>query len=134
MLLAASPHAIPNEWMLLGQGVPARVDDLEEEIQGVKGFGTLLVVPGGRSLSTSFKFALQQLGITSGAPNGQRTYHLKVQKQPGTLAIPLTIRIHLPNGAVVKSISWEALVQDNNLLINTYLQSDVEFDLNFILP
>jgi hypothetical protein len=134
VLLDATPHAIPGEWMLLGQGVPARVDELEEEIPGVKGFGTMLVVPGGQSFSTSFKFALPQMGIVTGETEGQRTYRLKVQKQPGTLAVPLTIRIRLPNGSVVKSISWEALAQDHNLLINTNLRSDVEFELIFSPP
>ena len=134
MLLESSPHAVPGEWMLLGQDVPARVDELEEEIPGVTGLGTLLVVPGGQSMNTSFSFALPPTVIVNDGVVDQRTYRLKVQKQPGTLAIPITIRIHLPNGAVVKSVSAEALVQDNQLLITTDLQRDVEFDLVFSLP
>lgn len=133
-VLEATPHAVPGAWMLLGQGVPARVDDLEEEIPGVKGFGTLLVVPGGQSLNTSFTFALPPSIMVKDGPAGQRMYRLKVQKQPGTLAIPITIRIHLPKSAVVKSISEEAVAQDNHLLINSTLQTDVDLELIFSLP
>ena len=134
VLLESSPHAVPGEWMLLGQDVPARVDELEEEIPGVTGFGTLLVVPGGQSMNTSFSFTLPPTVIVNNAVVDQRTYWLKVQKQPGTIAIPITIRIHLPNGAVVKSVPAGALVQGNQLLISTDLRTDVEIELVFSLP
>jgi hypothetical protein len=135
-LLDATPHITPGDWMLLGQAVPARVDELEDELEGVRGFGTLLVVPGGESLSTSLRFALPRtvLAIPDASRQGELTYHLTVHKQPGTLAIPLLIRIHLPNGATVKSISREAIVQDNHLLINTNLRTDVELELVFSNP
>ncbi|MCK7500511.1 MAG: hypothetical protein MZW92_67410 [Comamonadaceae bacterium] len=38
--------------------MPARVDELEEELPGVQGFGTFLVLPGGQSLDTGFQFTL----------------------------------------------------------------------------
>ncbi|MEP7133557.1 MAG: DUF4012 domain-containing protein [Chloroflexota bacterium] len=133
-LLDASPHAIPGEWMLLGQAVPARVDDLEEEIAGVRGFGTLLVVPGGQALETGFRFALPASVLVRKEGTNRYSYHLKVQKQPGTQANPLVIRIHLPNRSTLESISMTAIAQDTNLLIETDLRTDVEFDLVFSLP
>jgi len=133
-LVEAGPHAIPGDWMLLGQDVPAQVDELEEEIQGVRGFGTLLVVPGGQSVNTSFKFALPPMLPAGNGSTNQITYHLRIQKQPGTLAIPVTIRIHLPNGALVTFISREAVTQDDNLLFTTDLRTDVEFGLVFSIP
>jgi len=133
-LLEASPHAIPGGWMLLGQGVPAQVDELEEEIPGVKGFGTLLVVPGGQTLQTGFSFALPPNVLIHAGSSGRFSYRLKIQKQPGTLANPLTIRIHLPNHAKLESSSMQAALQDNNLLIETDLQTDVELVVTFSLP
>ena len=136
-LLDATPHAIPGDWMLLGQNVPARVDELDEELPGVQGFGTLLVVPGGRSRSTSFKFALPGTVLSAedaGQSPSQHIYHLEVQKQPGTLAIPITIRIHLPNRAELKSTSTDAIIQDNDLLIKMDLRTDINLEVIFSLP
>lgn len=135
-LLDATPHAIPGDQMILGEPVPARVDDLEEELDGVRGFGTLLVVPGGETMSTTLRFALPPGVISSQDTSspGELTYQLTVQKQPGTVAIPILIRIHLPNRAAVKSISADATVQDNHLLIETNLQMDVNIELIFSLP
>ena len=133
-LLDASPHAIPGEWMLLGQAVPARVDELEEEIPGVRGFGTLVVVPGGQSFNTGFKFGLPQTVLNPIDTSGQIRYTLKVQKQPGTLAIPITIRVHLPAHARLISVSMDAIRQNNNLLIESNLQKDLEMELVFSLP
>lgn len=133
-LLDASPHAIPGDWMLLDRAVPARVDDLEEEIPGVRGFGTLLVVPGGQSLNTGFQFALPESILTREGASGQISYHLKVQKQPGTLAIPITIRVHLPERASVQIVSLNAIRQDNHLLIETDLRTDVNLSIVFSIP
>ena len=132
-LLASSPHAVPGAWMLLGQDVPAQVDELDEDIQGLRGFGTLLVVPGGRTLNTGFKFALPA-SVLEPAGTGQWVYHLKVQKQPGTLGIPLTFRVHLPSHASVRSVPENALLQDNHLLVNAGLQTDFEIELSFSVP
>jgi hypothetical protein len=110
------------------------VDKLDEELPGVKTFGTLLVVQGGKSLSTSFNFALPGALLSSRDASGQYIYHLKVQKQPGTLAIPITIRIHLPNGASLESTPAGAILQDNNLLIKMDLRTDIDLEVIFSLP
>jgi hypothetical protein len=134
-LVEASPHAIPGEWMLLGKGVPARVDELVEEgLETGVGFGTLLVVPGGQTLATGFSFALPPTVLSHTEGSNQYAYKLRVQKQPGTLAHPLVIRIHLPNQAILESTTLDAVVQDNNLLIETDLRTDVELRLVFRLP
>ncbi len=130
-LMDASPHEIPAEWIMLGRTVPARVDLLEEEIDGVQGFGTLLVVPGGQSLSTGFEFALPASVISQAEGSDRFTYRLKVQKQPGRLADPLVIRIHLPNRSQVETVNLEALVQGDDLLIETDLRTDVYLEVVF---
>lgn len=130
-LLDASPHEIPAEWILLKRRVPARVDELDEEIDRVQGYGTLIVVPGGESLSTFFKFSLPSSVISLEDGSSQFVYRLKVQKQPGTLAEPLVIRVHLPNRSKVDSVNMDALIQDNDILIETDLRTDVYLELVF---
>ena len=133
-LLSSTPHIIPGEWMILGEGIPARVDPLEEEIPGVEGWGTLVVVPGGQTLSTSFSFALPKNVLSVQPGLDEFRYHLKVQKQPGTLENPLTVRIHLPGHATLRSAPPGVSVQDHNLLLATNLQTDVEFEVVFTVP
>ena len=130
-LLASTPHDIPGDWMLLGRGVPARVDILDEQLAGVQGFGTLLVVPVGGSLDTGFEFALPASVVSHTDGNSLYAYRLKVQKQPGTRANSLTIRIHLPNRSVVETINMKALIQDENVQIETDLRTDLYLELVF---
>jgi len=133
-LLDATPHRIPGEWMILGENIPARIDELDEDIAGVQGYGTMLVVPGAQSLDTSFDFSLPSSILTHEKGSNQLIYRLKVQKQPGTIANPLTIRIHLPARSQVNSINLDAIVQDDNLLIETDLRTDVYLELVFLVP
>ena len=133
-LLDATPHAIPGDLMLLGRGVPARVDDLEENLDTAQGFGTLILVPGGVSLSTSFRFDLSKAGLSVLEDGHLLLYQLKVQKQPGTIAVPLTVRVHLPDNATLSSISVESTMQGQNLLIATDLRIDQEISLIFTIP
>ena len=100
----------------------------------MRGFGTLLVVPGGQSLNTGFQFALPESVLIREGASGQISYRLKVQKQPGTLAIPITIRVHLPERAGVQDVSLNAIRQDNHLLIETDLRTDVELTIVFSIP
>jgi hypothetical protein len=134
-LLDAVPQYIPAGWMINDQSVPAQVDTLpDEEIDGVQAFGSLQVVPIGESLTASFRFALPAGILRTGPGSGQSTYHLKVQKQPGTLAVPITIRIHFPNGTTIRAIPAGAVVQDQNVFFETNLRTDIEFDVVFGAP
>jgi Protein of unknown function (DUF4012) len=131
-LLDATPQFVPANWMLIKQDVPARVDNLNEGIAGVQAFGTLQVVPGGESVNTTFHFALPASIVQSGI--GQSVYHLLVQKQPGTLAEPITIRVHLPNNASVVTAPIGAITQGQNILYQTDLQTDLEFEVVYHIP
>jgi hypothetical protein len=136
-LAEATPHAIPAEWMMLGEAVPARVDPLDmtvENIPGAQGFGTLLVVPFQQSLSTSFVFNLPARVIADGPGRGEKAYTLKIQKQPGTGADPLTLRVHLPAGTRVTQAPAGASLTGSDLLIETTLATDVVVKIVFALP
>lgn len=133
-LTDAASHEIPAEWMLLERSVPARVDELDEQLDGARGFGALIVVPGGQSLNTFFEFSLPSSVVSRAEDQDQYTYRLKVQKQPGTLAHPLAIRVHLPDRSQVEAINMQALIQGNNLLIQTDLRTDMYLEVVFHVP
>jgi len=133
-LLNATPQSVPDNWMILKQENPGQVDILEEEIDGVQAFGTLQVLLGGQSLSTSFQFALPADILRVIPGSNQTAYHLKVQKQPGTLSVPINIRVHLPKNALIETIPAGAVIQDNNILYQTDLRTDIEFEIVFSLP
>lgn len=133
-LTDATPHHIPADWMALKQSVPAQVDTLEEEIAGVQAFGTLVVVPGGQAENTRFQFALPPGVVQQKAGSNSYTYSLKVQKQPGTQAVPITIRIHLPASARVTSLPAGVIQQGSDLLLDTSLRMDVLLSVEFDLP
>jgi hypothetical protein len=133
-LLEAVPQFVPSGWMILRQNVPAQVDILDEGINGVQAFGTLQVVPGGQSLTTSFRFALPAAVLEFQPSSGQYVYHLKVQKQPGTLAVPVTIRVSLPDNASIQTIPKGAVIQGQSILIQSGLRTDLEFTIVFQVP
>jgi hypothetical protein len=135
LLRNASPHAVSHAAMImLNEDVPPRVDVLDESLQGLQGFGTLLVVPMGQSLETDFQFNLPAGILTSDLKLRDLIYHLKVQKQAGTMATPITVRVHLPMGSKIGSVNPAGAVMDgNNLLFNLVLSADVNIRIEFHL-
>ncbi len=138
-LLSAQAQAIPAEWMMLGQAVPARVDQLEpemEKVPGLQGFGTLMVVPGQKTQGVSFNFALPSARVLKPGPAaGQWTYQLKIQKQAGTRPLPFSLRLHLPSGAQLVSVSpASANWADQTLLLETSLKADLLVTVIFTNP
>jgi hypothetical protein len=133
-LLDATPQSIPAEWMILKKSPPPKVDALEEAIEGVQGLGTMQVVPASNSLTTRFRFLLPPDVIQAGPETGQWSYHLKVQKQPGTLAIPITIRIQVPANASVIQPPAGAVVEGKTILLQTNLRTDLEIEVLYQTP
>jgi hypothetical protein len=91
-----------------------------------------MAVPGNGSQLDSFQYQLPADVLS--LDGDQYHYRLHVEKQPGTVATPLTLRIHLPQHAVLKSSSLQANAQDGDLLIETDLRMDVDLELVFSLP
>ena len=107
------------------------VDLLEEDLEGLDAFGTLLVVRGGQSRLTSFQYRLPEHVLRQ---EGDRTmYRLTVEKQPGTIAVPITIRIHLPNGASLAEPIPGVIQQGNHLYLEADLATDLELQVGFRL-
>jgi len=128
-LISAMPQVVPDAWMILRQKNAGQVDLLSEDIAGVESFGALEVVPTGEALPVQFNFALPPHVLE--IQKDQVAYTLKVQKQPGTLSIPLTVKIHLPNGARALASSPSAVIQGENILYNAQLVTDLEFTVLF---
>lgn len=131
-LLSATPQVVPDAWLINQQKKPGIVDVLQEDIKGTQAFGTLQVIPAGETLAVNFEFALP-LKVVQVAER-RVTYTLKAQKQPGTLAVPLTLRMHLPKNAVVETVAPVAVVQGSDVLYETDLRTDLEFEIIFSVP
>lgn len=74
--------------------------EYEEEVAGRRSFGNyLLIAPG-----TAW---LEDTWVTPSAVEADgesKRYHLVIQKQPGQIAEPMTVRIELPEGAIIEDL------------------------------
>ncbi len=139
-LLDSTLQFIPSKWMIREELVPAQIDILddnglvEESPEGLRAFGTMIVVPLQEQQETSFQFDLPSSVVESDTKGTVHAYKLYVQKQPGTIAVPIMVSIHLPEGfEVVKTIP-EGHVLDNVWQAEITLVTDVSFRLEFRLP
>ena len=133
-LLHATPHAVPGNAMLDGVGVPARVDVLREGIAGVQSYGTLVLVPTSASIETDFQFALPASVVQTSADKKTQIYNLHVQKQPGTLAIPINICVRLPAGAALVNATLGGKFDSGQWCMSGDLSTDIQVTLAFIIP
>ena len=132
VLTDASPHPVSRlEMEMLSEDVPARVDLLNEEIENIQAFGTLLMVPKEDTLETGFSFALPGSVLQSVGRNNQQVYRLFIQKQSGVDPVPVTLRVHLPQGAELLATSHEGVIEGSDLLFELTLNEDIEFEIIF---
>jgi hypothetical protein len=141
-LLGATPHAVPGEWLLSGQPTLANVRILAGE-NGSQSYETLLVVPYGERLTTEFRLSLAPRAVANAwwsPPIGLRqfarthTYKLHLQKQPGTQATPLQLRVQLPGGTTVIGATPEGVVDGNTWMLDVGLTEDTDVRLTFRAP
>lgn len=129
-LFGSTPHAIPAGWTLRETPVPAQVDQLgDENIPGTAVYGTLMVVPPGEHLQTRFDLYLPQYVLEQDRQASTWTYRLTVQKQPGTLAVPFSLRLLLPAGMQISVSSHELQLKDGCWILETDLRQDLDFYL-----
>jgi hypothetical protein len=132
-LLDSKTQFIPANWMIVKKDIEEHVDLLDEGLANIQAFGTLKVVPGSESVTTVFHYSLPPATLLQPAPN-QFVYKLKIQKQPGTDDLPITVRVHLPGSARIVDAPANAVIQNNSLLIKTNLRVDRELKVQFSLP
>ncbi|MBI5944318.1 MAG: DUF4012 domain-containing protein [Chloroflexi bacterium] len=134
-LRSATPQAIPAEQTLREIAVPAEVDQLnDEDIPGVQVFGALVVIPQNKTVEISFDLILPNSVVTYDAMKDLWTYRLTVQKQPGTVSIPITIKILLPSGADVTSAPSGFRQEQQGWVITMNLQRDIHLEFVFRVP
>jgi hypothetical protein len=92
-LMDATPHEVPGEALLSGRPSPAEVRVGPYE-QGHNVFATLFMLRPQETLETRFEYTLPRQ-ILRRTKEGIE-YTLLVQKQPGTRALPLSVRLLLP--------------------------------------
>ncbi|MBL7198542.1 MAG: DUF4012 domain-containing protein [Anaerolineae bacterium] len=121
-LIDATAHAISGQELLSGRPSPAQVMVGPPEA-GHNVFATLLLVGQAETLETRFEYTLAESILRT--RDGDTEYALLVQKQPGTQAIPLRVRILLPPGAQVKDSEPEpALLTSSELAYDLTLEQD----------
>jgi hypothetical protein len=133
-LMDSAAQDIPAAWTIAGERVPPRVDILDEGLPGLSSFGTLLVVPGGGLVETSMDFALPPGVVLTNNPDGSLTYSLYIRKQPGTAAVPLSVRIDLPPAATLEAWAAGAEVAGAVVRFETDLLVDRRLYVTFRLP
>jgi len=133
-LLQANPQSIPAGWMLRGEAVSAHIDMLNEELNGIATYGLLKVVPGQDTVSTRLRYVLPVDVLSIRPGTRQVIYHLKVKKQPGTIAIPITVQVNLPKDVVLLSAPDGSQVTDNEIHYDGDLRTDLEFEIVFEVP
>jgi hypothetical protein len=111
--------------------IPARVDDLgNEDIPGLQVFGTLVLIPQQQTVQTGFDLGLP-VSVLQQAPGGQWLYRLTVQKQAGTKAVPLELRLILPPTATILSGPPGLTSEQGSWRYDTTLTEDVVIEISF---
>ena len=128
-LIAANPPGVAGENMFLGEDFPAKMDELTD-VAGKSGWGTLIFIPRGETAAVTVRYRLPQ-SVLFRADDGWH-YRLTVQKQAGTRAIPLRVRVVLPPGRSVVSVSpAPQTVSGSELSFAPALKTDREIEVVF---
>jgi hypothetical protein len=93
-------------------------------------YGVFFVVAPGERREMVFEYQQPSSVVMAGEQSG--TYRLLVQKQPGTLAVPLRVEVELPPGSSVVSTAPEASsLANGDVVFETDLRQDREFEVAF---
>lgn len=81
------------------------------------------VLPGE---TKTIEFHYRSEGVVEQLDDGWQRYRLYVQKQPGTRAIPLTLQLHLPPGAEVRSVTLNGVPAELSIRTDLLVDRTVE--------
>jgi len=114
-----------------GEGTGTGEPTLEPREKGKDVLGTFFVVAPGGSHEVQFTYELPRKVLT--LRGGQRQYSLVIQKQPGTSARPLQLRIELPPSSRMLAADpepgyAERGVVEYDLLLSTTERVEIVFD------
>ncbi len=102
-------------------------DEVEVTTQGnLTIFSTFVEVPPNSTQEVSFSYRVPKNTNLAQTP----TYHLYIQKQPGTAKDPLTFTLGLPSGYQIESVSGEdKSTGQQSAKIETNLETDRQFEI-----
>jgi len=133
-LTHSNPRLIPAASTMLGNRIPARTDDLgSEEIPGAQVFGMMIITPTRQSTTTEFTYTLPSGIVVKNDENDSWTYHLKVQKQPGTIASSFKLTLHLPEGTIIENTTIPLAENSGVWTAQLDLKHDAEIEVQFVL-
>ena len=105
------------------------VTEVGQAESGKSVYGVFLVVPPGERREMVFEYQPPSSVLEV---ENSTTYRLLVQKQPGTVAVPLRVEVRLPPGASVVSTQPEAsAVSHGSVVFESDLREDREFEVTF---
>ncbi len=81
------------------------------------------VLPGE---TKTVEFHYRSDGVVEQLDGGWQRYRLYIQKQPGTRAIPLTMQLHLPPGADVRSVTLDGVATELSIKTDLLVDRTVE--------
>jgi len=113
----ATAHPVPGNYLLSGVAADGKAKTLQDDLDDRTMFGQFFLVEYGKQLQTRFEYNLPVV-VTDAA--GQKRYALLLQKQSGTDAMPVKVKLTLPARARLVSASPSPTVQSGAVL---------EFDL-----
>ena len=128
-LVDANPPGVSGENLFIGEDYPAKMDELAD-VAGKSGWGTLVFIPRGETVAVTVRYQLPQ-SVLFRADDGWH-YRLTVQKQAGTRAIPLRVRVSLPPGRSVVNVSpAPQAVSGGELSFTPVLKTDRKIEVVF---
>lgn len=131
-LISATAHPTPPAWMLTGAGDPGLALPAGDD-GGASVTGAFLVVPQGGVLERRLHFQLPAT-VLHVEGDGWR-YRLLVQKQAGSVAVPVTVEVRLPPGAVLRTSSPPPIRREGPLLeFVLALDRDQILEVSFAAP
>lgn len=131
-LLRSTPQEIADTATMLGETIPARTDDLgDENIIRAQVFGMMTLVPTQKTIISEFEYSLPARVITFDEENNLYSYHLKVQKQPGTIAHLFTFNVQIPAGYQIENANIPLFENAGIWTAQLDLRRDVWIELQF---
>jgi hypothetical protein len=128
-LVGATTQPVPDAWMDSGAGDDGGVAEADSEA-GTRVLSTFVVVPFGQQRMVSLRYRLPAAVLTRDAQGWH--YRLRVQKQAGTDALPLTIELRLSARAtVVAAIPLPSARTNRTLHFAANLAQDRTFEVTF---
>jgi hypothetical protein len=129
-LLDATRIPVPGEALFSGKDESGAIVDRPADEGPWTTFGTLGLLAPSETQERFFTWTLPPSVVQWRARRGR--YTLWIQKQPGTLGHPLTVRIRLPEGSVLLEATPEPSALEGNWVIyQMVLDRDRAFELYF---